>query len=714
MSLLLIALAAAPMTNPEFLTEYAQTRRYVAGRPVSVRATPDQKKALFLRSEANDARQMLFELDLQTKKVELLLTPEDVLKGAQEQLTVAEKARLERMRVSAKGFTGYQLSDDGSKILVTLSGKLYVIDRESKKVTPLSTGAGAAIDAKFSQDASLVTFVRSNDVFAVDLKSNREQPLSFGGSDATPHGLAEFVAQEEMDRFSGYWLSEDAKSLVYQETSHTNVEQFSVADPQHPEALPERFYYPRPGKANAGVALFYKKVGEKKAREIVWDKAAFPYLATVKWKNGPLTLVVQNREQTREHVLAVDEKTLKTSPLCEEVDSAWIKIDQGFPHWVSGQGFLWLTERNGGSEVEWREPSGKLKKILVPVNAGYAGFVGFDEKTQTLFFRGGTNPTEASIFKVALGGAIEPVTGPGMLDAASLSGDGQLLALTRTSEKSMPITSIVKADGSVLADVPSVAKEPSLKLNIEFLQLETGVKSYAALVRPSDFVKGKKYPTILQVYGGPGHQEVLRSMKENLLLQWLANQQFIVVKIDGRGTPRRGREFERAIKNDFATITSADQLSALKALAEKYSEIDLKRVGAYGWSFGGYMAALLALKNSDVIKSAVAGAPVVDWRDYDTHYTERFLGLPERSPQSYEVSSLLTYVPQAQSPILLMHGTADDNVYFLHSLKLSDAMFKAGKAHSVLPLSNFTHMVPDPLVMQRQYERIAKWFQETL
>ncbi len=198
------------------------------------------------------------------------------------------------------------------------------------------------------------------------------------------------------------------------------------------------------------------------------------------------------------------------------------------------------------------------------------------------------------------------------------------------------------------------------------------------------------------------------------MLQWLANQGFIVVKFDGRGTPRRGRNWERAIKGDFATITAQDQLGALHALAKEMPELDLARVGVYGWSFGGYMASVLTLGYGDNIKTGVAGAPVVDWHDYDTHYTERYLGVPPEAAKAYDVSSVLTYVEKAKRPLLLIHGTADDNVYFIHSLKLSDAMFRAGKNHQVLPLSNFTHMVPEPVVTQRLWERIAQHFKENL
>lgn len=709
-------LAAAPVTDVEFLREFAQTRRYLSGRPVAVKVTPDGRSALFLRSEPKDAAQMLYELDLATKQTKVLLTPAAVLAGAEEQLSAAEKARLERMRITARGFTSYQLSLDGSKLLVGLSGKLYVVERASGKVTPLKTGDGACLDPKFSPDGSLVAYVRDNDVHVIDLQKNVERRVTKGGTEAKPNGLAEFVAQEEMDRFSGYWFSPDGKTLVFQSTDHTGVESFAIADPMKPEKEADRFFYPRAGRTNATVKLGLVPIAGGTPKWVKWDAAAFPYLATVAWKDGPLTLVVQNREQTKEQVLRVDEKTGQSSVLLVEEDAAWLNLNQKFPLWWKDQGFFWLTERNGGVEVELRKPDGTLAASWVKPEAGFAALAGFDAESKTLFFTGGPNPTAATLFKVVDGGPVEAVKTPAAplsMVLAELTGKGKWLALQHTSTKAMPKHVVVRADGSDAIEVPSVAVEPSLALDIEIGQLEND-GPWTAVLKPKGFQKGKKYPVILNVYGGPHHLEVMQTTRENLVLQWLANQGFIVVKIDGRGTPRRTRAWERAISHDFATATAADQLSALQQLGKRIPELDLTRVGVYGWSFGGYMAGLLTLSRGDQIKSGVAGAPVVDWRDYDTHYTERYLGLVEAQPKAYEVSSLLSYVKDAQRPLLLMHGTADDNVYFLHTLKLSDALFKAGKPHVVLPLTNFTHAVPDPLVTERLWERIATWFKETL
>ncbi len=243
---------------------------------------------------------------------------------------------------------------------------------------------------------------------------------------------------------------------------------------------------------------------------------------------------------------------------------------------------------------------------------------------------------------------------------------------------------------------------------------KSGRGFYAAVIRPHGFDPKKKYPVIVDVYGGPGHNHVVAAMRNWLIDQWLADQGFIVVAIDNRGTPGRGRDWERALYKKFGSVPLDDQVAGLQALGKKYPELDLNRVGIVGWSFGGYMSALAALKRPDIFKAAVAGAPVTDWEDYDTHYTERYLGQPKEHPEAYKEASLLTYADKLERPLLLVHGTADDNVYFRHTLKLADALFRAGKDFELLPLSGLTHMVPDPVVTQRLYSRIAGHFHKHL
>jgi dipeptidyl-peptidase-4 len=272
---------------------------------------------------------------------------------------------------------------------------------------------------------------------------------------------------------------------------------------------------------------------------------------------------------------------------------------------------------------------------------------------------------------------------------------------------------VVARDGSVRGRLTSVAEEPSLRANVTFTTAGRRVLN-AAIVRPRDARPGMRYPVILYVYGGPHGQEVVRTPRSYLLRQWIADRGFVVVSIDGRGTPGRGREWERAIKGNLIEIPLADQVEALQALGASNPDLDLTRTGVYGWSFGGYFSAHATMQRPDVFRAGVAGAPVADWRDYDTFYTERYMDLPESNAAGYDASSVLTYADRLERPLMIVHGTVDDNVYFLHSMKLSDALFRAGKPFEFVPLAGFTHMVPDPVVTRRLYGRIADFFQRHL
>ncbi len=278
----------------------------------------------------------------------------------------------------------------------------------------------------------------------------------------------------------------------------------------------------------------------------------------------------------------------------------------------------------------------------------------------------------------------------------------------------MPKTTVHKADGEIVGELPSVALAPPFALNTETVKVGDDPGFYAYLVRPHGFDKSKRYPVILHVYGGPTHLMVQDAMGGRLIDQWLADQGFLVAAVDNRGTPGRGRDWEKAVSKHFGSVPLEDQIAGLKALGKRFPEMDLDRVGVYGWSFGGYLSALAVLKAPDVFKAAVAGAPVVDWLDYDTHYTERYLGLPETDAEAYKEASLLTYAADLKRPLLLVHGTADDNVYFRHTLKLTNALFRAGKDFELLPLAGMTHMTPDPVVTERLYERIAGYFRKHL
>jgi dipeptidyl-peptidase 4 len=708
--------------DTKFLTDFAITRGFTLGRPSRPRFAPDGKSILFLRSEPRAVLMRLYEFDLATKTTRALLTPEQILKGADEKLSPEEAARRERMRVSTRGFSSFEISPDGSQVLVSLSSRLYVLTRKEGTFRELPTSVGTILDPKFTPDGHSIAYVLDSDLYRFDLTSFKEQRITTGGTENVSHGQAEFVAQEEMGRQAGYWWSPDAKQVAYQETDARKVETWAPTDPAKPGQVPYTQRYPRPGKANVKVRLGVTSATGGDTTWVIWDRERYPYLATVKWDKGsPLTLLVQDRKQQEMVLLTAESETGKTHELLRETDTAWLNLDQDMPVWLpDGSGFLWTSEREGARQLELRDKAGQLVRVLVPGSFGYIPesnardslALQIDWSAKQVYFRASPDPTQAQLYRVPLAGG-EPValsTGFG-LHSAVYSFDHTLAVEGTITPKALNRWSVRTLDGTVLDELPSVAEEPPFIPKTEFVQVGD---FYCSIVRPANFDPKKRYPVIDYVYGGPGAQIVTASMGSQLRTQWWADQGFIVVSIEGRGTPRRNRAWERAIKNSFGAIPLQDQVDGLTALGKRYPELDLSRVGVTGWSFGGYLSALAVLRRPDVFKAAVAGAPVVDWLDYDTHYTERYLGLPKENPSGYKESSLLTYADNLQRPLLLVHGTSDDNVFFLHTLKLTDKLFRAGKNFELLTLSGFTHMIYDPQIRSRLEERLVHFFREHL
>lgn len=710
-------MAAAPPQD-DLLRLYAETRRFRSGHPVSPKVARDGAAAFFLRSGPKSATQSLFMTDLSTGLTREVLSPEALLAGAKEQLTAAEAARLERQRISARGFTAFSLSKDGQKIAVTLGGRLYLVTRPELKVTPLHTGE-TPIDPQFSPDGASIAYARSGDVYAVDLATHRERRVTRGGTDAVSHGLAEFVAQEEMDRFSGYWWSPDSRHIAFEEADNRPLEPFTIVDPMHPEQAGNVFPYPRAGRANAVVRLGIAAAsGSGAPAWAQWDAAKYPYLTTVRWSEGaPLTILVMNRAQNEEVLLRVDPATGKTTPLLTETSGHWLNLDQSFPLWKKdGSGFFWRTARNGGPEIELRDAAGALAASWVPPSAHPESPVGYDDAAGALYFTAAPDPTRRQPSRVLEGGAPEPLqvgdAQPATVEAELEPEAGALVVTSRTLRTPLA-TSVYRArDLQKLADLPTAAIPPPITATTEIRAVGPEPRLWVSITRPRQLQAGKKYPVLLMVYGGPTWQIVTHT--QDPLRQWYADQGLIVVSVDNHGTPARGPDWEKPIFLDFSKVIVEDQVAGLKALAAQVPEMDLQRVGVHGWSFGGYLSALAVMERPDVFKAAAAGAPVVDWRDYDTFYTERYLGLPGQNPAGYDQSSLLTWAPKLERPLLIVHGTADDNVYFFHSLKLADALFRAGRPYRFLPLAGFTHMVPEPLVTERLYQSIADFFRQTL
>lgn len=708
---------AAALLDAGFLRDFAETRGFRHGRPTAITVGSDSRAVYFLRSGPRSRGQSLFVFDVASGQARELASPATLTGGAGENLSPEEKARRERMRITAAGLASYSLSPDGQQILVPYGDGLFLVDARTGAARRLPL-AGGAFDAKLSPDGCEVGFIRDHDVWVMNLANGRERQVTRGGTAEVSHGEAEFVAAEEMNRYTGWWWSPDGRSILYQESDARGVETWHVADPARPEATPHAQFYPRPGKANIRVRLGVVGMRGGRTTWLKWDAERYPYFAHADWHPaGGLTLKVQTRDQRELVLLRADPRTGATTPLLTERDDAWINLDPEMPQWLDeGTGFLWTSERGDAWQLEVRGADGALRRVLTPPSAGWQQFIHLDAARGEVIYAASTNPARSALFRVSLdGGPATPLADEPGLNTGFFAGDADVWVRGFAGPQAMPRSFVMTRDGRVLGELPSVAEEPPVRPRAEILLAGPDEGFWSLVVRPQNFDPARKYPVIAYPYGGPGRNMVEDSLQTWLLPQWLADQGFIVVRVDNRGTQHRGRAWERAIQNRFAEVPVADQAAAVQALAARFPEMDAGRVGMVGWSFGGYLAAAAVLRRPDVFHAAVAGAPVTDWLDYDTHYTERYLGVPAAPDDAtYRTNSLLADAPNLSRPLLLIHGTGDDNVFFRHSLKLGEALFRAGRPFEMLPLPGLTHQVPDPVVMERQWSLTAEFFRRHL
>ena len=401
------------------------------------------------------------------------------------------------------------------------------------------------------------------------------------------HGSAEFVAQEEMGRQDGYWWSWDSQSIAYQETDVSAVEVRYIADPLHPENPPQKTAYPHAGSANAKVRLGVISRDGGPTHWIGWDNEKFPYLARVAWSEpeAPLTFLVIDRRQQDERLLCVDPQSFKAREVLKESDPAWLDlVEVEMPFWLKGaKEFLWTSQASGFWQLELRDLDGTLIRKLTPPTLGYRSFVGIDQAGGSVFVVASQDPTESQLWKFPLaGGAGKALTfAKGGEHSAASSKDGRTFVHTYSLLGGTFGADVISGDGQKRATLASVAERPASTPQVELTRTKGERSYYAAVLKPRNFHPGKKYPVILSVYAGPQTTVVTSAAQAYFIDQWMADQGYIVARLDGRGTPRRGHDWQRVrdVTETLSILLCTTKSEAFQALGEQYPEMDLTRSG---------------------------------------------------------------------------------------------------------------------------------------
>jgi dipeptidyl-peptidase-4 len=676
-----------------FPRQYARTQRLTLGEPRNVVVTPGGERVVFARSRGGaDPVNCLWRADVDSGEETLIADPTALLATVaadDTDLPAEERARRERLREGAGGVTSFALSKDASLATFALAGQLFVAEvaTTAARHVPVDAPIFDPQPAPTTTAASgLIAFVRGRELWVTDLDGDaRAVATEPVGTDTVTWGSADFIAAEEMGRYRGYWWSPDATSLAVTRVDVEPVQVWHISNPADPGSPPTAVRYPAAGTPNADVSLHLVPVEGGDQLEVVWDRANFPYLAKVDWNEHGLTITVQSRAQRDLQVLLVDVATGATSTLWSDHDDAWVEIVPGTGTLIGVDRLVMCADRGGTRRLLVGD------KIVSPPDVQVRAVVSADADRIVVTGNPIDDATVQHLYRWTEAGFAALTDGLGVHTGA-VGGD---TIVVRTAALEEPGGRWRLPSGATL---DSHAERPLVQPQVT-LATHTDDVAATAVLLPHDH-DGSPLPVLLDPYGGPHAQRVIRSHNAFCTSQWFADQGFAVVVIDGRGTPGRGSDFERSVLDDLANGVLDDQVDGLHAAAGRHPELDLDRVAIRGWSFGGYLAALAVLQRPDVFHAAIAGAPVTEWRLYDTHYTERYLGDPNDRPQVYDASSLLPLASRLTRPLLLVHGLADDNVVAAHTLQLSSALLAAGKPHEVLPLVGVTHMTPQEVVAE--------------
>lgn len=690
-----------------FPRQKAATRNFQLGAPRAFQISENGAYVTFLRSDhGRDAVNSLWVFDVQ-KNVELKLAdPKNLLTGS-EDIPAAERARRERMRETTAGITNYSTDTSGLKIVFALSGMLYTYDLSTAKTNELKV-SGPIIDPQISPDGKFIAWTTGKDLILCSFDGSNEINLTNEKLDDCSWGLVDFIAAEELGRMRGFWWSPNSTHLIVEKFDNKNVPTWWISDPTNPQSEPTQHKYPAAGSPNPEVRLYLFEITGNRT-EIEWDHLSYEYLVRIDWQKDHNALItVSNRAQTSflTYELADSALSLKT----KHEDSKFIDVIPGQPKFKNDE-FISVIDN---SETDTRQLFIDGNPIT-PDGLQVMGIVGTTD--DEIYFVATTDGLDRDIYNTTSAGVIQKITEGGINSATppTVVENGVLQVIASSHLKNMKREFVLYKNQKPIHIFENLAEQPLVNPVVHYLKTGEHQVNTAVLFPTNHKFGSEKLPVIMRPYGGPHGAQVLNGALVYVEDQWFADQGFVVIVADNRGTPGRGPVWDRSIYKDFIGPVLEDQVTALVDVAKTYpNDVDPNRVGITGWSFGGYLSALAVLDRPDVFHAAVAGAPVTDWKLYDTAYTERYLGHPDQNEEVFKAHSLIEKAHKLSRPLLIVHGLADDNVVAAHSLQLSAELMAHKKKHEFLPLAGVTHMTPQEVVTENLMLRTVQFFKDNL
>ncbi|MBO7923936.1 S9 family peptidase [Alteromonas sp. K632G] len=695
--------------------------------PRALKVSPDGERVTFLKGKQTDYERLdLWEYHIDSGETRLLFDSNDLQSG-EEVLSDEEKARRERMRLSGSGIVSYQWSADGKALLFPLGGDVYYHKLGEKGAKQLLDTDVFETDIKLSPKGNYISFIRDQNLFVKHIESGKETAITKEGGGNIKFGMAEFVAQEEMGRMTGYWWSPDESFIAFTKVDESPVDVISRSEIYANDIKTIEQKYPKAGTNNVLVELAIQNINNGARRWVDLGEDKDIYLARGKWMPNSETFTYQwqTRDQQTLELRAYNVPTEKQEVLLSETSNTWVNLHNDLYFLSDSDQFIWASERDGFKHLYLYENNGKLVRQLTQGDWVVDNIEAVDAKSNRIYFAGRKDtPLESHAYSVSLnGGDISRITNEGAYHSVSFSKDASIFIDRFSTINSPAQVSLNDASGKRITWLEENKVEEGHPLypymdtwtKPEFGDITTkdGAILKYRIYKPENLEK--KHPVIVYLYGGPHAQVVTNSWAGNrgLLMQHWVDKGYVVFTLDNRGSNYRGKAFEDPIYKKMGFVEVDDQVAGVEFL-RTLPYVDAKRIGVHGHSYGGYMTLMTMFKAGDYFQAGVSGAPVTDWRLYDTHYTERYMGNPKTDDDAYTASSVFPYAKDLKGDLLIYHGMADDNVLFTHSTMLYkhlqdlaipfETMDYPGKKHSIRGKQTGIHL----------YKTITNFFDRNL